>query len=211
MVVELVAWLRCDAPVAAWLRLGRSVRGPVALRELRLFRPGHRGMVTPALERLIDGGELSLRAIDDFIMRSKSYPTARYLSGIANYLYGVLAREGAAESRVRDESHDGGGYQGKYDQAVGILGSFDRPPAEAICGAYTQTSNQHAAPILTAIGYINWWEGRGSNQFLQLALEADPDYRLARLSDQMLGYGMIAAPWNTDKNTAHRPRGLEAS
>lgn len=50
--------------------------------------------------------------------------------------------------------------------------------------AYTQTSNHHAAPILTAIGYINWWEGRGSkaHQFLQLALEADPNYRLARLS-----------------------------
>jgi hypothetical protein len=68
--------------------------------------------------------------------------------------------------------------------------------------AYTQTSTQHAAPVLTAIGYINWWEGRGSkaHQFLQLAL----------LSDQMIGYGMIA-PWNTHKNTAYRPRGLEAS
>jgi hypothetical protein len=78
--------------------------------------------------------------------------------------------------------------------------------------AYTQTSTQHAAPVLTAIGYINWWEGRGSkaHQFLQLALESDPDYRLARLSDQMIGYGMIA-PWNTHKNTAYRPRGLEAS
>ena len=78
--------------------------------------------------------------------------------------------------------------------------------------AYTQTNNQHAAPVLTAIGYINWWEGRGSkaHQFLQLALEADPSYRLARLSDQMIGQGMIA-PWNTDRHTAYRPRGLEAS
>ena len=32
--------------------------------------------VDAALARLIDGGELSLRAIDDFIMRSKPYPTA---------------------------------------------------------------------------------------------------------------------------------------
>lgn len=78
--------------------------------------------------------------------------------------------------------------------------------------AYTQTSNHHAAPVLTAIGYINWWEGRGSkaHQFLQLAIESDPNYRLARLSDQMIGQGMIA-PWNTDTNTAYRPRGLEAS
>ncbi|MGX1159923.1 uncharacterized protein DUF4192 [Arthrobacter sp. SLBN-100] len=28
--------------------------------------------------------------------------------------------------------------------------------------AYARTSPEHAAPVLTAIGYINWWEGRGS-------------------------------------------------
>jgi hypothetical protein len=76
--------------------------------------------------------------------------------------------------------------------------------------AYTRTNNQHAAPLLTAVGYINWWEGRGSkaHQFLQLALKADPGYRLARLSDRMIGCGMIAG-WSTDKNTAYRPQGLE--
>lgn len=116
-------------------------------------------LVDAALERLIHGGELSARSIDDFIMRSKRYPTsARYLSGLANYLYGVLAREGVAESGVRDESHEGGGYQGKYDRAVGILGSFDRPPAEAICGivafhynqferAMTKTKSQRVAEV----------------------------------------------------------------
>ena len=36
--------------------------------------------VDAALARLIDGGELSLRAIDDFIMRSKPYPTASPVS-----------------------------------------------------------------------------------------------------------------------------------
>ena len=98
--------------------------------------------VDAALVRLIDGGELSLRAIDDFIMRSKRYPTAsRYLSGLADYLYGALAREGAAESGLVDESA-GAGYQGKYDRAVGILGAFDRLPAEAICGIVAFHYNQ---------------------------------------------------------------------
>ena len=98
--------------------------------------------VDAALARLIDGGELSLRSIDDFIMRSKPYPTAsRYLSGLAEYLYGVLARESTAEPRPVDESV-GAGYQGKYDQAVGILGAFDRPPAEAICGIVAFHYNQ---------------------------------------------------------------------
>ena len=60
--------------------------------------------------------------------------------------------------------------------------------------AYTRSSTRHPAPILTAIAFINWWEGRGSkaHQFLQLALEADPGYHLARLSDQMIGRGIVA-------------------
>jgi hypothetical protein len=71
--------------------------------------------------------------------------------------------------------------------------------------AYTRTSPQHAAPVLTAIGYINWWEGRGSkaHQFLQLALDTDPAYRLARLSDQMIGAGMVAG-WSMNKDTAYK-------
>lgn len=71
--------------------------------------------------------------------------------------------------------------------------------------AYTRTSAEHAAPVLTAIGYINWWEGKGSkaHQFLQLALDTDPAYRLARLSDQMIGSGLVAG-WNMNKNTAYK-------
>jgi len=58
--------------------------------------------------------------------------------------------------------------------------------------AYTRTSSEHAAPVLTAIGYINWWEGRGSkgHQFFELAL--DTVYRIARLSDQIIGSGIVA-------------------
>jgi hypothetical protein len=71
--------------------------------------------------------------------------------------------------------------------------------------AYTRTSAEHSAPVLTAIGYINWWEGKGSkaHQFLQLALDSDPAYRLARLSDQMIGSGVVAG-WNMSKDTAYK-------
>ncbi|MDD7833839.1 DUF4192 domain-containing protein [Paenarthrobacter sp. AB444] len=70
---------------------------------------------------------------------------------------------------------------------------------------YIRTSPEHAAPILTTIGYISWWEGRGSkaHQYLQLALDTDPGYRFARLTDHMLGAGIIAG-WNTNKTTAYR-------
>jgi len=76
--------------------------------------------------------------------------------------------------------------------------------------AYTRTSAEHAAPLLTAIGYINWWEGRGSkaHQFLQLALDTDPAYRLARLSDQMIGSGIVAG-WNMNKDTAYKTLPLD--
>jgi hypothetical protein len=71
--------------------------------------------------------------------------------------------------------------------------------------AYSRTSAEHAAPVLTTIGYINWWEGRGSkgHQFLQLALDTDPAYRLARLSDQMIASGIVAG-WNMNRNTAYK-------
>lgn len=76
---------------------------------------------------------------------------------------------------------------------------------QVLLHAYTRTSPEHAAPVLTAIGYINWWEGKGSkaHQFLQLALDNDPAYRLARLSDQMIGSGIVAG-WNMNKNTAYK-------
>lgn len=96
--------------------------------------------VDAALNRLMLSAELSLRTIDDFIMRSKNYPTAgQYLGGLTHYLYGVLACEERAESsEVRETT----AYEGKYDQAVEILKSFDRPPAEAICGIVAFHYNQ---------------------------------------------------------------------
>lgn len=110
--------------------------------------------VDAALERLIEGHELSLRAVDDFIMRGKRYQTAsRYLAGLADYLYGVLRREGIDPAAPVNAS-----YEAKYDQAVGVLGAFDRPPAEAICGlvgfhynqfdrAMTKTRSERVAAV----------------------------------------------------------------
>jgi len=115
--------------------------------------------VDAALARLVDGAELSRRSIDDFIMRCKQYPTAvRYQSGLADYLYGVLAREDALGADISEPSGASSDYEGKYDRAVGILRSFDRPPAEAICGivafhynqferAMTKTKSQRVAEV----------------------------------------------------------------
>lgn len=89
--------------------------------------------VDAALERFIESGECSLATIDAFIERGKPFRSAkRYLDGLANYLYGVLARE-KQDSLVAGREREPA-YQGKYDTAVRMLGAFDRPAAEAICG-----------------------------------------------------------------------------
>ncbi|TLM86005.1 hypothetical protein [Pseudarthrobacter sp. NamE5] len=99
--------------------------------------------VDAALARLIDARELSAQAVDDFIMRAMGYRSAeRYASGLAFYLYGVLAREELAESGVSGRHGKSEEYESKYDKAVGILGTFDRVPAEAICGIVAFHYNQ---------------------------------------------------------------------
>ena len=99
--------------------------------------------VDAALERFIAAAELSPRAIADFIMRTDAYPTAsNYRTGLANYLYGVLARESAADSDSTSVSRAGEVYEDRYNKAVHILGNFDRAPAEAICGLVAFHYNQ---------------------------------------------------------------------
>ncbi|WP_428342363.1 hypothetical protein [Mycobacterium sp.] len=114
--------------------------------------------VDAALQHLIGGTELSPRTIDDFIMRSKRYSTGgRYYSGLADYLYGVFAREKDAE-RLAVVGGAGTRYEDRFNGAVDILGAFDRPPAEAICGivafhynqfqrAMTKTKSQRVAEV----------------------------------------------------------------
>lgn len=56
--------------------------------------------------------------------------------------------------------------------------------------AALDTPPQSSPPWL----FIKWWGGRGSkaHQFLQLALEADPGYHLASLSDEMICFRSAA-------------------
>jgi len=72
---------------------------------------------------------------------------------------------------------------------------------------YTHGAAQHVPGILTALAYISWWQGKSSKavQFIDLALDADPQYRLAQLVRRMLDTGAVAG-WATDKHKAYRPR-----
>lgn len=150
------------------------------------------------------------RALWTEMLDAKSYPAdERIISLIAGLQFPTIRDQLMADIPGIDEPMD-----------RVLLAQTDSKPRwsrvewaeQLLLHAYTHSSTRHSAPILTAIAFINWWEGRGSkaHQFLQLALEADPGYHLARLSDQMIGRGIVAG-WTMDRNTAYRNRGLEAS
>lgn len=101
--------------------------------------------VDSVLEDLIRGADLSAESIDTFIMRAKRYATAgRYCTALADYLYGVVIRESDTSDRHVHFPLDRGAYADRFDSAVNILGTFDRPPAEAICGIVAFHYNQFA-------------------------------------------------------------------
>lgn len=150
------------------------------------------------------------RTLWAWILEAKTYPTEdQTIALIANFQFAA----------IRDQlMADIPGVDGPMEQI--LLAQAPGKPQwtrvewaqQVLLHAYTQSSSLHSGPLLTAIGYINWWEGRGSkaHQYMQLALEADPGYRLAKLSDQLLSYEMLAG-WNMDKGTAYRTRGLGTS
>ena len=84
-------------------------------------------------------------------------------------------------------------------------GRVDRA-TDLLLHLYSRADGADAAPVLTSLGVIQWWEGRGSraHECFQRALEVDPNYRLAQLSDQMVNVG-IRAPWSMDRNVAYQP------
>ncbi|CAM5442560.1 hypothetical protein SCYAM73S_08193 [Streptomyces cyaneofuscatus] len=99
-------------------------------------------LVDQALEKLISSRELSLNAIDTFIMRAGRGVTARrYREGVAAYLYGVLARE-AVEDPGRVDASGATIYEQRFNSAVSLLSTFDRPATEAICGLVALHYNQ---------------------------------------------------------------------
>lgn len=85
--------------------------------------------VDHCLATLAESGQLKLSRISKFVDDAEIFATARlYRDGIANYLYGVLARERSPESRLLHSQ-----YVDKFNVSAEMLNGFDRPAAEAIC------------------------------------------------------------------------------
>ncbi|MBD2830309.1 hypothetical protein ID875_26305 [Streptomyces globisporus] len=126
-------------------------------------------LVDQALEKLISSRELSLNAIDTFIMRAGRGVTARrYREGVAAYLYGVLARE-AVEDPGRVDASGATIYEQRFNSAVSLLSTFDRPQRRRSAGwsrCTTTSSNLRCARPTATVSRMS---RRGSDPSSQAA------------------------------------------
>jgi hypothetical protein len=71
---------------------------------------------------------LDIRAIEDFILEARNFASALgYCEGVCDYLYGVLAKERAQDTRLPFEK-----YREKFGRAADLLKDFQTPLAQAI-------------------------------------------------------------------------------
>ena len=124
--------------------------------------------VDDRLHEMVRGHRLTIGAIEGFLSATEAFRTAGdYRAGIANYLYGVLAREKSPESGLKHDE-----YRERFDQAVALLGGFDRQPADAICGLVAFHYNQFDHAILrTRSARVSW----AARRFLHLLEGMDLD------------------------------------
>jgi hypothetical protein len=109
------------------------------------------------LHEMVHRHQLTIAAIEGFVAATDQYVTAAdYRNGIATYLYGVLARERSPESGLEHRA-----YRDKFDEAVSLLGGFDRVTADVICGLVAFHYNQFDRAILrTQSPRVAWASSR---------------------------------------------------
>jgi hypothetical protein len=116
-----------------------GLRGGHAVQDFEFaFEVAHEddlAAVDSALDDLIVHRSLSISSIQLFLERcQRSKTSAAYSDGLANYLYGVLAREQSPESSLWQDSRGKVTYRSRFDDAVSRLGALDRAAADAVCG-----------------------------------------------------------------------------
>ena len=100
----------------------------------------------------VDG--LTRNAIDDFLTETQNLSgAARYIDGIAQYLYGVLALDAPEDSGLPEER-----YREKFERAAHALGGFSTTIASTVCGLIALRFNHSASvdlsidrPLLSSI------------------------------------------------------------
>lgn len=126
--------------------------------------------VEEQFRRTAAGRKLNLRSVEAFISAASTFRSAiGYCDGICTYLYGVMAREDAADSSLPYDA-----YGGRFAKAAEELAAYERPLARMI-GSLVEFHFNHfrdAARLVSAasrIGsvsarYATWIESTRSNR-----------------------------------------------
>ena len=86
---------------------------------------------------------LSIASVERFLEdTSVSSGADQYRFGLANYFYGVLAREHSPESGLIDDHRTERAYAGRFQEAARSLSQFEQAGAEAVCGLIAFHFNQ---------------------------------------------------------------------
>lgn len=104
--------------------------GPPAVFELvfRIADEQHLKGVEASFLRFANHKVLTVRALEGFIQECRAFNTADgYYGGICDYLYGVLAKEGAPDSSLPYEE-----YRERFNRAADALLDYDRPLAHIV-------------------------------------------------------------------------------
>ena len=99
--------------------------------------------IEKALQRFVSRRQLDIPSIESFLQETSSYVTCnKYRFGIANYFYGVLAREGSPHSGLNTHNSEQTPYVQKFEESVDQVMGYVRPGADAICGLVAFHFNQ---------------------------------------------------------------------
>jgi hypothetical protein len=139
------------------------------------------------------GRRLDIRAVEEFISSTSQFQTALgYCDGICAYLYGVLAKERAADSSLPYEA-----YVGKFSKAAEELSVYDRQLARTIGSLvefhfnhYREASRLSPDSRVARVAgrYADWVASRGQNPMPWMT----PDLSLSRLE-------ALATDWETER------------
>jgi len=114
--------------------------------DFRIADEGHLAGVEAAFLRLARDHVLSIDAVSRFIQDCREFPSALpYCDGICHYLYGVMAKERAPDSGLKQAQ-----YVERYLRAADELSGFNRPLARSVRALIAFQFNQFREAELLA-------------------------------------------------------------
>jgi hypothetical protein len=122
---QQLAAMRCEFANVELRNQGAITRCQL---DFRVADEVHLAGVEAAFMRLARDRLLNIQAVSQFNEDCRAYPSAMpYCDGIAQYLYGVMAKERSPESGLKHED-----YIQRFLQSSEVLSGFDKPLARSV-------------------------------------------------------------------------------